>query len=301
VAVYVDDTSIPAQVGPHDSRWSHLIADSVEELHDFAAKLGLRRSYFQEGKPRGDGSRNPHWHYDVTEGKRQRAIQLGAQPVTWRDSVRIIHEREARNAQRDAGATAAGRGSDRASRLDYDAGVAMRAGDLDRAVRLIYQARQLDPSRSELWDERQRRLRQSMAATTERRLKDCGIKPDDPGLQAIRGWNAAAGVSAALAGPHGERDRPGRTVPGHAETEPLPRAQGVRVKEEPQMSIWDRTSRLEAAEADMDRTSEELADAWEANGGTKAERMARIGEASHNHGAAQAAWGHEVHDREAGA
>jgi YspA, cpYpsA-related SLOG family len=78
-----------------------------------------------------------------------------------------------------------------AERLDYDAGVAMRAGDLDRAVRLIYQARQLDPARSALWESRQERLLQAMAATTERRLKDAGIEHDDPGLQNVRNWNAA--------------------------------------------------------------------------------------------------------------
>ncbi len=75
MAVDVDNAGIPAAVrnGPvvHSSRWSHLFADTPEELHRFAVEqLGLKRSYFQPGRRRGDGSPSPHWHYDVTAGKR---------------------------------------------------------------------------------------------------------------------------------------------------------------------------------------------------------------------------------------
>jgi plasmid maintenance system antidote protein VapI len=118
---------------------------------------------------------------------------------------------------------------------------------------------------------------------------------DTPGYRPMTHFHRAQGAGVATDPP----GRLGAPVREAATRHELPRAQGARVKEEPQMSIRDRTSRLEAAEADMERTSEELDDAWEANGGTKAERMARIGEASYNHGAAQAAWRHEVHDREA--
>lgn len=56
--IYVDDVGIPATVwnkrtGRYvDSRWYHLISDQLNtaELHAFAARLGLHRSYFQEGK-----------------------------------------------------------------------------------------------------------------------------------------------------------------------------------------------------------------------------------------------------------
>ena len=100
MAVYVDDSSIQATIPngrtQHTSRWSHLFADTQEELHEFAEQLGLRRSYFQPGRPRGDGSPSPHWHYDVTAGKRQQAIRLGAQPVTCRESTEIMRERDAK-------------------------------------------------------------------------------------------------------------------------------------------------------------------------------------------------------------
>lgn len=52
--------------------WSHLTADTDEELHKFAEALGLRREYHQPCPPH---SRS---HYDVTERKRKQAIRLGA-------------------------------------------------------------------------------------------------------------------------------------------------------------------------------------------------------------------------------
>lgn len=74
--VYVDNARIPATV-PNGSRqvsgvWSHLTSDTDAELHAFAERLGLRRSYHQ---PYPEHSRS---HYDVTEPKRRLAIKLGA-------------------------------------------------------------------------------------------------------------------------------------------------------------------------------------------------------------------------------
>jgi len=60
-------------------RWAHLVSDeSYDELHEFAARLGLRRESFQ-----GD-------HYDVPDEYRTRAIELGATPVDARDLVRRL-------------------------------------------------------------------------------------------------------------------------------------------------------------------------------------------------------------------
>jgi len=86
MSVYVDDARAFA---PHllggRARWSHLTADSKEELHAFAAQLGLARSWFQND--------NRLWHYDVVDRIRQRAILLGAIPVTTRELVAISVER----------------------------------------------------------------------------------------------------------------------------------------------------------------------------------------------------------------
>ncbi|MGH9069482.1 MAG: DUF4031 domain-containing protein [Acidimicrobiales bacterium] len=60
-------------------RWAHLVSDeSYEELHRFAARLGLPRAAFQ-----GD-------HYDVHAALRARAMKLGAVPVDGRDLVRAL-------------------------------------------------------------------------------------------------------------------------------------------------------------------------------------------------------------------
>jgi hypothetical protein len=79
MAVYVDDAHIPWR----GRRWSHLQADTPEELHAFAAQLGLRRVWFQSkpGKPEHD-------HYDVPDEVRGRAIALGAVAETWREGGR---------------------------------------------------------------------------------------------------------------------------------------------------------------------------------------------------------------------
>jgi uncharacterized protein DUF4031 len=99
VTVYVDDIRIPAQVGRFNAKWSHLIADSREELFEFADRLGLRRSYFQDpvvnGKPKATpGTLHAEmWHFDVTESVRLRAIRMGAVAVPWHDLPGIIEAR----------------------------------------------------------------------------------------------------------------------------------------------------------------------------------------------------------------
>lgn len=94
MAVYVDDMQMPADVGPCSGEWSHLMADSVEELLVFGAKIGMRRRWLQV--------KRSGVHFDVTEPRRRRAIQLGAVPIgyrsaQWRGVVAI-----ARSQYRDA-------------------------------------------------------------------------------------------------------------------------------------------------------------------------------------------------------
>ena len=66
MTVYVDEEGIRWR----GREWCHLVADSLDELHAFAAKLGLRRSWFQ--------SKTHYPHYDVTMAVRTRALALGA-------------------------------------------------------------------------------------------------------------------------------------------------------------------------------------------------------------------------------
>lgn len=70
MAVYVDDAVHPWR----GERWAHLLADTLDELHAFAALLGMPRRAFQD---RTSGA-----HYDVTAAMRERAIALGAMPIS---------------------------------------------------------------------------------------------------------------------------------------------------------------------------------------------------------------------------
>lgn len=58
----------------HSGYWCHMVTDSsLEELHDFARRIGLDRERFQEHK------RLPH--YDLRPWMRERALALGAEAV----------------------------------------------------------------------------------------------------------------------------------------------------------------------------------------------------------------------------
>ena len=84
MAVYIDDY----RVRWRGREWSHLIADSTEELHGFAARLGRRhlRFHHKPARPWKD-------HYDVPEAKRREALRLGAKPITSREAARLLRAR----------------------------------------------------------------------------------------------------------------------------------------------------------------------------------------------------------------
>lgn len=83
MAVYVDQMQpcIPNENWPWP-RSCHLAADTAEELHTFAEKLGLKRSWFQDHK------KLPH--YDLTSQKRRKAVELGAVEITAMQLVRHL-------------------------------------------------------------------------------------------------------------------------------------------------------------------------------------------------------------------
>ena len=66
MAAYVDNVRI-AWRGRH---WCHLVADSLDELHEFARTLGLKRAWFQAHASLP--------HYDVTVEVRDVALIRGA-------------------------------------------------------------------------------------------------------------------------------------------------------------------------------------------------------------------------------
>jgi len=78
--VYVDD----ADVSKNGRGWFHLTADSLDELHAFAARVGVPARAFHRG------ARHPH--YDITAAQRLNALRSGARPVSPREVVRIARQ-----------------------------------------------------------------------------------------------------------------------------------------------------------------------------------------------------------------
>jgi hypothetical protein len=81
MSVYVDD----AVTLWRGQRWAHLMADTLDELHAFADRLGIPRRAFQ--------NKTSGAHYDLPADVREHAIQLGAIPISRhrdRDLVRAV-------------------------------------------------------------------------------------------------------------------------------------------------------------------------------------------------------------------
>ena len=81
MSVYVDD----AVTLWRGRRWAHMMADTLDELHAMAVRLGMPRRTFQDKR---SGA-----HYDLTEELREQALRLGAIPVSRhrdREQVRAI-------------------------------------------------------------------------------------------------------------------------------------------------------------------------------------------------------------------
>ena len=80
--VYVDDMFRPY----HGMSMCHMIADTSDELHEMANRIGLKAKWLQKAG-------TPSEHYDVCKQMRTRAIKLGAQEITTRELAYIIYQR----------------------------------------------------------------------------------------------------------------------------------------------------------------------------------------------------------------
>jgi hypothetical protein len=81
MTVYVDELQrFPTRIRCFMNGSCHLTADTLDELHAFASRLGLRRAWFQEH------SSAPH--YDLTPSKREQALALGAVFKSAREQAR---------------------------------------------------------------------------------------------------------------------------------------------------------------------------------------------------------------------
>lgn len=81
MAVYVDDMHAVPMGRFGRMKMSHMIADSDEELHAMADRIGVARKWFQ-----GD-------HYDIALSKRALAVAAGAKEITLRELSKMAMER----------------------------------------------------------------------------------------------------------------------------------------------------------------------------------------------------------------
>ena len=79
MTVYVDELrrTAPTRRWPYKAS-CHLVADTTDELHEFALRLGMKRAWFQDGR---------YPHYDLTAGRRSKARRMGAEVTAAREWV----------------------------------------------------------------------------------------------------------------------------------------------------------------------------------------------------------------------
>ena len=66
---------------PDSNGWSHLVASSIQELHEFAGRIGLNRCWYQNKRKRYQP------HYDIKGDMRIKAIDHGAILIQKRSDI----------------------------------------------------------------------------------------------------------------------------------------------------------------------------------------------------------------------
>ena len=96
--VYVDDMYLYPMGRFGRMKMSHMVADTIEELHAMADKIGVDRKWVQ----RADLGKG--WvHYDISIDKRAKAIAAGAVELTMRDLAKMTMAwKQARRLEREA-------------------------------------------------------------------------------------------------------------------------------------------------------------------------------------------------------
>lgn len=82
MTVYVDDMFLYPMGRYRRMKMSHIIADTEQELHDIAAKIGVARKWHQ-----GD-------HYDICLEMRIKAVNAGAIEITMRQCAAMSFMRK---------------------------------------------------------------------------------------------------------------------------------------------------------------------------------------------------------------
>jgi hypothetical protein len=83
LTVYVDDMYLDSMGQFGRMKMSHMLADTDDELHAMAARIGVARRWWQDPAKRGISTS----HYDVCLTKRELAIRCGAVAITDRQAA----------------------------------------------------------------------------------------------------------------------------------------------------------------------------------------------------------------------
>jgi len=184
--IYVDDMGLKADVRDGhrtvSGKWSHLYADTHEELMTMAALIGLNSKWIQHP---GTGKE----HFDVVQSKRA----AGARPVSWRhageffaarrEAARQEPERQAESQELDPDRIPRGKPVDLAQaarEADVAARDAFGKGDHERALTWLAAAKELDPGNAALFEQHERQVRTALPIVPRRReCSRCG----EPGSQ----------------------------------------------------------------------------------------------------------------------
>lgn len=82
--IYVDEIQYHRTCKFKDKHWCHMTADTIEELHDMASKIGLKLKYFRHGVT---------FYYIIPIKKRNMALNLGAKYVPLKDQINAKFEK----------------------------------------------------------------------------------------------------------------------------------------------------------------------------------------------------------------
>lgn len=87
MTVYVDDMHRTELGNLGRMKMCHMIADTDEELHAMADKIGIARKWHQK-PPKASSS-----HYDICTSKRTLAVHAGAVEITLRQAAMMCRNR----------------------------------------------------------------------------------------------------------------------------------------------------------------------------------------------------------------